>query len=226
MAQLIYIVDDEQDIVDLVTLHLEKSNFKVQGFSDAASLYHQLEQKRPSLIVLDLMLPDEGGFEICKYLKKEEKYVNIPIIILSARIDETDKVLGLELGADDYITKPFSPKELVARVRTVLRRSNTDSKGNKIFIEEDFLLDLDKYQLLINKKEIPLTATEFKILQLLSSKAGWVFNREQILDYLWGNEKAILDRTIDVHIKNLRSKMGKKGNLIKNVRGLGYKIEP
>ncbi len=225
MLPLIYIVDDEQDIVDLVSLHLERSNFQVRGFQDAATFYHQLNQKIPDLIILDLMLPDEGGFEVCKYLKRDEKYSDISIIILSARSEETDKILGLELGADDYVTKPFSPKEMVARVRAVLRRKSVKSTDKKIAIDENMIIELEKYRVFIADREIPLTSTEFKILKLLATKQGWVFNREQILDYLWGDEKAVLDRTIDVHVKNLREKLGAKGYLIKNVRGVGYKLE-
>ena len=228
MLPLIYVVDDEQDIVDLIALHLEKSNFQVQGFLDATTFYRQLNQKIPELIILDLMLPDEGGFEVCKHLKKEDQYADIPVIILSARIDETDKIIGLELGADDYVTKPFSPREMVARVKAVLRRRKKEiaSSGNKkIKIGDHIIIDPERFQVLMEGKDIFLTSTEFKILQLLASKQGWVFNREQILNYLWGDEKAVFDRTVDVHIKNMREKLGEKGHLIKNVRGVGYKLE-
>jgi two-component system phosphate regulon response regulator PhoB/two-component system alkaline phosphatase synthesis response regulator PhoP len=225
MKPLVYIVDDEPDIVDLISLHLEKSYFQTRGFLNATTFYQQLTQKIPDLIILDIMLPDEGGFEVCKYLKREERYMTIPVIILSARTEETDKILGLELGADDYVSKPFSPREIVARVKAVLRRKNIKSEEKKIIIDENLLIILDKYQVFIEDKEIPLTSTEFKIFKLFATRQGWVFNREQILDYLWGDEKAVLDRTIDVHIKNLREKLGRKGHLIKNVRGVGYKLE-
>jgi len=225
MKPLVYIVDDEPDIVDLISLHLEKSYFQTRGFLNATTFYQQLTQKIPDLIILDIMLPDEGGFEVCKYLKREERYMAIPVIILSARTEETDKILGLELGADDYVSKPFSPREIVARVKAVLRRKNIKSEEKKIIIDENLLIILDKYQVFIEDKEIPLTSTEFKIFKLFATRQGWVFNREQILDYLWGDEKAVLDRTIDVHIKNLREKLGRKGHLIKNVRGVGYKLE-
>jgi two-component system phosphate regulon response regulator PhoB/two-component system alkaline phosphatase synthesis response regulator PhoP len=184
-----------------------------------------LKQKTPDLIILDIMLPDEGGFEVCKYLKMDERYMAIPIIILSARNEETDKILGLELGADDYVSKPFSPGEMVARVKAVLRRKKTKLDEKKIVIDDTLIIELEKYRVSIDDREIPLTSTEFKILKLFAKKQGWVFNREQILDYLWGTEKAVLDRTIDVHVKNLREKLGNKGYLIKNVRGVGYKLE-
>lgn len=225
MFPLIYIVDDEQDIIDLVALHLERSNFQVQGFPDAMTFYQQLNQKIPDLIILDLMLPDEGGFEVCKHLKKNDQYSDIPIIILSARMEETDKILGLELGADDYVTKPFSPAEIVARVKAVLRRKKARTIESKIIVDGNMIIELGKYRVFIGEEEISLTSTEFKILKLFATKQGWVFNREQILDYLWGDEKAVLDRTIDVHVRNLREKLGEKGFLIKNVRGVGYKLE-
>ncbi len=225
MLPLIYIVDDEQDILELISLHLEKSSFVTKGFINVADFYRGLEQKIPDLIILDLMLPDQSGFDVCKYLKKEEQFTDIPIIILSARNEEMDKILGLELGADDYVSKPFSPGEMVARVKAVLRRKNIKSKERKIIIDNSLTIELEKFRVFVNSEEIFLTSTEFKILKLLATKQGWVFNREQILDYLWGDEKAVLDRTIDVHVKNLREKLGSKGHLIKNVRGVGYKIE-
>jgi len=171
------------------------------------------------------MLPDSDGFEVCKELKRQEKFINIPIIMLTAKSDETDKVLGLELGADDYITKPFSPKELVARVKAILRRNIRIEKTKKIIIGKMLELDFDKYEAQLDGKRIDLTSTEMNILKLLASKKGWVFSRQQILNNLWGEEKAVLDRTIDVHIKNLREKIGKAGKYIKNVRGIGYKLE-
>ncbi len=170
------------------------------------------------------MLPDSDGIEICKYLKSKEDLKSIPIIMLTARASETDKVLGLELGADDYVTKPFSPRELVARVKAVLRRKTQDS-GKKIKIGDILLIDLNKFEVFAENKKIDLTPTEFRILKILASKKGWVFTRDQILNHLWGEEKAVLDRTIDVHIKNLREKLGKAKKFIKNVRGIGYKVE-
>ena len=170
------------------------------------------------------MLPDADGIEICKYLKSNQEFSSIPVIMLTARADETDKVLGLELGADDYVTKPFSPRELVARVKAVLRRKTQDS-GKKIKIGDILLIDLNKFQAFVENKKIDLTPTEFRILKILASKKGWVFTRDQILDHLWGHDKVVLDRTIDVHIKNLREKLGEAAKFIKNVRGVGYKIE-
>lgn len=223
--KLIAIVEDEPDIVELVSLHLEKAGFKAEGFLDAEKFLKFLDKTKPDLIILDLMLPDADGFEICKYLKAKEELSSIPVIMLTAKDEESDKILGLELGADDYVTKPFSPKELVARVKAVLRRQIHGEKVKTITIGDNLVLNSEKYEVWVDKKKIPLTSTEFKILKLLASKKGWVFTREQILDNLWGHEKIVLDRTIDVHIKNLREKLGRAAHFIKNIRGIGYKLE-
>jgi two-component system phosphate regulon response regulator PhoB/two-component system alkaline phosphatase synthesis response regulator PhoP len=170
------------------------------------------------------MLPDSDGMEICRYMKKKEQFSSIPIIILTAKTHETDKVLGLEMGADDYVTKPFSPRELVARVKAVLRRKEriTDE-----VIEIGKILEIlpKKFEARVEGNRLDLTTTEFRILKTLASRIGWVFSREQLLDELWGHDKVVIDRTIDVHIKHLRAKLGKAAKFIKNVRGLGYKLE-
>ncbi len=224
MNELIVVVDDEPDILELVVLHLTKSNFKVEKFLNSEDFLKFLSLKIPDLIILDLMLPDADGIEVCKYLRSKEDFKSIPIIILTARASETDKVLGLELGADDYVTKPFSPRELVARVKAVLRRK-TQNSGKKIKIGDILLIDLNRFEVFVEGKKIDLTPTEFRILKILVSNKGWVFTRDQILEHLWGHDKVVLDRTIDVHIKNLREKLGKAKKFIKNVRGVGYKIE-
>jgi len=226
MNKIVAIIDDEPDIVELVSLHLKKAGFKVKGFFDAKSFYQFLHKEIPDLIILDLMLPDIDGIEICKYLKMNERYSLIPIIMLTARGDESDKVLGLELGADDYVIKPFSPRELVARVKAVLRRGKLSHQEKKIIKIDNILkIDLQKYEVYVNEKKVNLTTTEFKILEILSKKRGWVFSRDQLLDYLWGDDKIVIDRTIDVHIKHLRDKLGPAGKFIKNIRGIGYKLE-
>jgi DNA-binding response OmpR family regulator len=225
MGKLIAVVDDEPDILKLLSLNLERSNFSVKGFSRAEELFKFMRNSTPALIILDLMLPDMDGIEICKYLKKEDKFSSIPIIMLTAKGEEADRIIGLELGADDYITKPFSPRELVARVKAVLRRKEVKEEGDKIDLGGILVIDIEKYEVKLEGKKIELTPVEFKILNCLADKEGWVFSREQLLNYLWGDEKAVLDRTIDVHIKNLRDKLGKAGKFIKNIRGIGYKLE-
>ncbi len=171
------------------------------------------------------MLPDADGIEICKNLKKRNDYSSIPIIMLTAKGEETDRILGLEFGADDYVTKPFSPRELVARVKAVLRRGQKIDESEKFDIGGILIVDIEKHEVTVEGQKIELTSTEFRILKLFISIKGKVFSRYDILDYLWGDEKIVLDRTIDVHIKNLREKLDKAGSFIKNIRGIGYKLE-
>lgn len=225
MSRLVAIIDDESDIVDLLSHHLGKSGFEVQGFLDAGSFLEFLERKVPDLVILDLMLPDADGFDVCRELKRNEKFSHVPIIMLTAKGEETDKVLGLELGADDYVTKPFSPKELIARVRAVLRRKAEKHAVTPLTVGAILDVDPQRYAVSVEGKPVVLTSTEFKILTLLLSRKGWVFTRAQILDHLWGHEKLVLDRTIDVHIRNMRRKLGKASKFIKNLRGVGYKFE-
>ena len=225
MSQVIAIVEDEPDIVALVSLHLRKAGFAVEGYTDAQSFFSTLRNQAPDLLILDLMLPDVDGFEVCKQLKASEEHSTIPIIMLTARIEETDKILGLELGADDYVTKPFSPRELVARVKAVLRRQRPVAVEKTISLGSGLVINLAKHVVTVGGKQVILTPTEFRILHQLASKPGWVFTRDQILQNLWGHEKIVVDRTVDVHIRNLRSKLGSAAVLIKNVRGMGYKLD-
>jgi two-component system phosphate regulon response regulator PhoB/two-component system alkaline phosphatase synthesis response regulator PhoP len=226
MNKYIAVVDDEPDILELVALNLKKTNFRVKTFSEVDPFYRSLKSEIPDLVILDLMNADVDGFEVCKYLKNTEEFASIPIIMLTAKTEETDKVLGLELGADDYVTKPFSPRELIARVKAVLRRQGRQEPATKIItIDGGLSIDMENYEVKINGNIIDLTLTEFRILQLLASKKGRIQSRDQILSHLWGDEKYVIDRTIDVHIRHLREKLGETAHIIKNVRGLGYKIE-
>ena len=225
MNKLIAIVDDEPDILELVSIHLEKANYKTVKFDKAEGFLAYIEEKTPDLLILDLMLPDIDGIEVCKQLKSDYKTSNFPIIMLTARGDEFDKVLGLELGADDYITKSFSTRELVARVKAVLRRDRIKMSESTININDDLIIDLQRYSVTVNGHPVDLTSTEFNILKVLATKRGWVFSREQLLQHLWGDEKIVISRTIDVHIKHIRDKLGTASKYIKNVRGVGYKLE-
>jgi two-component system phosphate regulon response regulator PhoB/two-component system alkaline phosphatase synthesis response regulator PhoP len=225
MAKLIAILDDEPDIRELVSLHLKRAGFETKTFKEADDFFMFLDSAKPDLIILDLMLPDADGLDVCKILSKSDAHSRIPIIMLTAKGEETDRILGLELGADDYVTKPFSPRELVARVKAVLRRDIKSEEAEIKNIAGIIAIDPGKHEVKLKGKVIDLTTTEFRILQLLASKRGWVFSRDQILDYLWGQEKAVLDRTIDVHIKHLREKLEDAAYLIKNVRSVGYKLE-
>ena len=219
------IVEDEPDIGELIRLHLQRAGFQPRLFSNAESFRVHLRSHAADLLILDLMLPDADGMEVCKALRGEPKTAAIPIIIVTAKGEETDRVLGLELGADDYVTKPFSPRELVARVKAVLRRRAAPDLTAPVEAA-GIRIDAQQHSVAVAGKAVDLTATEFRLLSLLASKPGWVFSRDQLLDHLWAGEKAVVDRTVDVHIKNLRDKLGRAGQAIKNVRGVGYKLEP
>jgi len=222
----IAVVEDEPDVSHLIAYHLEKSGFKTKAFRNAKSFFETLSFEIPSLIILDLMLPDIDGLEVCKKIKNNESTSRIPIIIVTAKGEESDRIVGLELGADDYITKPFSPRELVARVKAVLRRViSSDFSDKAIKLGNSLIIDPEKHRVSVDGKNVELTTTEFRLLKILAEKRGRIFSRDKLLDLLWGEDKAVIDRTIDVHIKNLREKLGSAGNLIKTVRGIGYKIE-
>jgi len=224
MSPLIAALDDESDILELLRVNLKKAGFRFEGFQEAEGLYRFLQREAPDLILLDLMLPDMDGLDVCRHLRKDEKSAGIPVIMLTAKDQETDKVLGLELGADDYVTKPFSVKELIARIHAVLRRGGQAPDGHPIALGP-LAIDSGKHKVTVAGGVVDLTATEFRILYLLASRRGRVFTRDQILDHLWGHEKAVVDRTVDVHVRNLREKLGAAASLIKNIRGVGYKIE-
>ena len=226
MDRIIAVVDDEDDIRELVSVNLKKAGFKVKEFTDADSMLKSFSKSIPDLIILDIMMPGTDGFEACKMIKKDQKLSAIPIIMLTAKSEEADKVVGLELGADDYVTKPFSPRELTARVKAVLRRKTAAVEEGRETVEVgNVAMDLSKHEVTVKGKKVELTATEFNILHILAVRKDRVLSREQILDNLWGSEKVVVDRTIDVHIKHLREKLGPAGRLIRNVRGVGYKIE-
>ena len=222
----IIILDDEKDILELVEVNLKRNGFKSATFEFVDEFWAYLDKNMPDLIILDLMLNDADGFDICKKIKTNDRLAHIPIIMLSARSDEPDRIVGLEIGADDYITKPFSPRELIARIKVILKRvEKAEPKPDIIKINDNFIIDINRFEVRINEKLIDLTATELRLLKLLVEKPGWVFNRDHILSYLWGDDKVVVERTIDVHIKNLREKLQEYGDLIKSVRGVGYKIE-
>jgi DNA-binding response OmpR family regulator len=222
--RLVAIVDDEPDILELVSLHLSKAGFAVRTFPDAGRFQKSLASSLPDLVILDLMLPDADGIDVCRDLKRDVRTAHLPVVMLTARGDELDRVIGLEIGADDYITKPFSPKELVARVKAVLRRHVRQEASGSVDLADGIVMDLNRYEVSVRGRKLDLTTTEFKLLQILAERRGWVFSRDEILSRLWGDEKAVIDRTIDVHITNLRKKLGKAGRLIENVRGVGYKL--
>ena len=225
--KLITIVDDEEDIVELVSHHLKREGFKVKEFHNGRDFLSYVGSVVPDLAVLDIMLPGIDGLEICRMLKQKSTTATVPIIMLTAKASEADVVVGLELGADDYIVKPFSPREFVARCKSVLRRIGAMEVKDNIIKAGPLSINLEKYEVTVEDKKIVLTTTEFKILEVLAEGKGRVFTRDQLLKKkrLWGDDKLVYDRTIDVHIKNLREKLGIAGNLIKTVRSIGYKLE-
>lgn len=225
MRELVFVLDDENDICELLRINLERTGFRVRTFGTADSFFSALERELPHLIILDLMLPDMDGIEICKVLRRGERYRSIPIIMLTAKVGEQEKIMGLELGADDYVTKPFSVKELMARVKAVMRRVYGEKGQVLEAMSGRLLIYPEKFEAYLDGKRLDLTTTEFRILRILVEKKGSVLTRDAILDYLWGNEKIVVDRTIDVHIRHIREKLGSAGSFIQSVRGIGYKVE-
>jgi two-component system alkaline phosphatase synthesis response regulator PhoP len=222
----ILIIEDEKDITEAIEYNLSKEGYKISKAFDGTTGFKSAQAKIPDLIILDLMLPGMDGFEVCKQLKKDPKTANLPIIILTAKSGEVDKVLGLELGADDYITKPFSMRELVARVKTVLKRYEKKEKpAAKKLGFANVQIDLEKHEVTVGAKLVELTAKEFSLLQYLVENEGRAFSREHLLDHVWGIEVAIETRTVDVHIKRLREKLGKASDHILTLRGVGYKFK-
>ncbi len=222
MQELILVVDDEPKIVRLARDYLEKNGFRVVSAGDGQSALAMARREKPDLVVLDLMLPIIDGREVCRILRRES---DVPIIMLTALGEETDQVSGLELGADDYITKPFSPRALVARVRALLRRSRGEVKAAAIIRVGTLEIDSEKYTVTIDGKSVHLTPNEFKLLYLLASRPGQTLTREQLLDDLHGAASSI-DRSVDSHIKNLRRKLEAESNqnLIETVYGIGYRF--
>ena len=228
MSSLIAIVDDERDIVELVSLHLTKAGFKVSEFTDADGFMAFLRTTTPDLVVLDLMLPDADGMEICRHLKNNGKYAHMPIIMLTARTEETDRVVGLELGADDYVTKPFSPRELVARIKAVLRRGQMRPEAKRVTIGDDLTIDANKFEVRVKDKKVELTPTEFRILKLMSERVGWVYSRDKLMELAWEEPDVSMDRTVDTHIKTVRAKLrAVKPDIdpIQTHRGIGYSLK-
>jgi two-component system phosphate regulon response regulator PhoB len=224
VVKSILIIEDEKDIVDLIEYHLKQSGFSVISALDGPTGLERARKKRPNLIILDLMLPGMDGKDICRSLKSNPQTQSIPILMLTAKAEETDRLIGFELGADDYVTKPFSPKELVLRVKAILRRKEVDQEGEKIIRIGDLLIDIDRHQVSIKKSPVRLTSTEFKLLVELASKRGRVLTREHLLDRVWGYTYEGYARTVDTHVRRLREKLGALGNSIETIRGVGYRF--
>jgi two-component system phosphate regulon response regulator PhoB len=224
MSQKILVVDDEADVVDLIAINLRAAGYTVVAAENGAAAITKAAAEMPSLIILDLMLPQMTGLEVCKLLKKDAPTSQIPIIMLTAKAEEVDKIVGLELGADDYVTKPFSPRELVLRVKSVLRRGKEKGPAMEKIQVGDLLVDHARHEVTISLQPIELTATEFKLLALLMERRGRVQGRDRLLNDVWGYESVIDTRTVDTHVRRLREKLGKCANYIETVRGVGYRV--
>jgi phosphate regulon transcriptional regulator PhoB len=226
MAREVLVVEDEPDIRRLVVLHLEREGFRCRTAATGSDALREVKAAAPDLVVLDLMLPEVDGLEVCRRLRRDTSTAAIPIIMLTAKSDEIDRIVGLEVGADDYVGKPFSPKELVARVRAVLRRSHPDPSPPVLTVGP-ITLDAARHAVSLNGQAIVLTPKEFDLLQALLEAAGRVLSREFLLNRVWGYARAdvIESRTVDVHVRRLRAKLGDAGSRIATVKSIGYRFE-
>ena len=227
MASKILIVEDEPDIVELLVYNLDQAGFKTEAVFNGADALDRAKIEPPDLVLLDLLLPEVDGLEVCRALKRNPETAGIPIIMLTAKGEAIDRIVGLELGADDYITKPFSPREVMLRIRAVLRRAPNVARSkpsNQIRIH-DLKIDLDKHQVFSDDHAIDLTATEFKILSLFAHSPGRVFTRSILMDAVWGQEYYGIERTMDTHVSRLRRKLGQFGERIETVHGVGYRLK-
>ena len=221
----IIVVEDEPDLVDVVTYNLEREGYSVLASQRGDEGLNLIRSEVPDLVLLDLMLPGMDGLSICRQMKSDSSMREIPIIIASAKGEESDVVIGLEMGADDYLAKPFSPRELLARIRAVLRRGapTADVRDDRIVVR-DLIIDSRKHEVKINNRVVSLTSTEFKLLHHLASSRGRAFSREQLLNRVVGMGVVVVDRNIDVHIRALRKKLGNHSDMIQTIRGVGYRF--
>ncbi len=226
--ETILIVDDEQDIIELVDFNLKKEGFRTITASTGEEVLRSVSNKPPDLIMLDLMLPGLDGRDVCRRLKQDERTRNIPILMVTARTEDSDIIAGLELGADDYITKPFSPKVLIARVRAVLRRSHRASElpapSGRIKIH-GIEIDVSRHEVFKRGEPVALSVSEFSILEYLARNPGWVFSRSQIITAVKGADYPVTERSVDVQILGIRKKLGQEGKHIETVRGIGYRMQ-
>ena len=223
-GKTILVIDDEQDVIDMLTLSLSKGGLKVRSATDGVTGLAKARQEQPALIVLDLMMPKMPGLEVCKLLKVDSLTQAIPIIMLTAKAEEIDRVLGLEVGADDYVTKPFSPRELLLRINAVLRRGSPATESQQLRVGA-ISVDADRHHVSTGGKPVRLTAVEFRLLMMLMRRPGRVQGRDRLLREVWGYESVIDTRTIDTHVRRLRDKLGKAANLVETVRGFGYRLK-
>jgi phosphate regulon transcriptional regulator PhoB len=225
----ILIVEDELDLVRLLKYNLEKEGFKVNTATDGSLALAEMRRDEPDVVILDLMLPGMDGLEVCRQLRRNEKFARIAVLILTARGDEADRVVGLELGADDYVTKPFSMRELVARVRALLRRHESAVEQRSTLQRGNILIDPTAHSVQVAGREVTLSALEFRLLHYLASHAGMVFSRDQLLDRVWGNDRTVTPRSVDVYVRRVREKVETEPDepkYLQTVHGVGYRFAP
>ena len=229
MTKKIAVVEDEAELASLIEYNLVRGGFQVRIFGGSDSTFHELESWQPDLVVLDIMLPGQDGFDLCRRIRQPGKLAQVPVLFLTARSDEVDRVLGLEIGGDDYITKPFSPRELLARIKAHLRRAGSEAEPQQTQLTTGpFRIDLAARRVYLNDAEVELTSTEFKLLEFFITHAGRAWSREQLLREVWGEQHFVTPRTVDVHIRRLRERIEKKPEepvWLVTVRGFGYRFE-
>lgn len=226
----VLVVDDEKDIVDLIKYNLDKENeFEVITAYDGKDALEKATERKPDVILLDIMMPEINGFDVCKKLKAEKETASIPVIFLTAKGNEIDEIIGLELGADDYIQKPVSPRKVIARIKSVIRRSSSENghtfKKDEVLKFKGLEVDSITHKVKVNAKEVFLPKKEFQLLQFLLSHKGRVFSREILLNQIWGENVFVIDRTIDVHVAKVREKLGEYSDYIETIKGLGYRFK-
>jgi two-component system phosphate regulon response regulator PhoB len=220
----ILVVEDEQDILDVVEYNLAEEGFRVVRAEDGLTAMEKVRRERPDAVVLDLMLPGLDGKEVCRRIRQDEEIRHIPVIMLTARADEIDRIVGLELGADDYLTKPFSPRELVLRVKALMRRTRPEPEKPSSLRYPGLTIDPERHRVEVEGHEVELTATEFKLLHHLASRTGRVQTREMLLDEVWGYPYEGYARTVDTHVRRLRKKLGSQKDRVETIRGVGYRF--
>jgi len=227
MLRKILIIEDESDLIKLLKYNLEKEGFRVSYATDGSIALAEVRRDPPDLVILDLMLPGLDGLEVCRQLRRSDKFSRIPVLMLSARSEEADRIVGLELGADDYVTKPFSMREVVARVRALLRRNEQAGPQKSKLQRGDIMIDPMAHSVMVSGKTVELSALEFRLLHYLASHPGMVFSRDQLLDSVWGNDRTVTPRSVDVYIRRVREKIENQPQqpiYVQTVHGVGYRF--
>ena len=224
MTNKVFIVEDEHDLRDTLKYNFENEGFLVESFGNGESFVEFIQKNKPNLVVLDIMLPGLSGLDVCREIRSNEKYNDISIVMLTAKSEEIDRIVGFELGADDYVTKPFSVRELILRVKVLLKKRSVGFSDEQIIEFGPISMNLDAHDVSVDGQNIILTALEFKLLKHLLKRKGRVQTRDQLLGDVWGYSSEVTTRTVDTHIKRLREKLGKPGDLIQTIRGVGYRF--